>query len=172
MIRSSLVECGGDCCTTKRSCNINGTNGQSTNSSTSSLGSNHSNASTCINHKSSPYDTIQTLIVVNGRLGAKGCPATLPILHPTELFQSASLSSITCKLLSTMYASLRLLQRVHGGWRSGRGQHLIFCLRQATQAVILRLTSGSFRSPKCSRGAFEDWPSMAAINGLDALEAS
>jgi hypothetical protein len=117
--------------------------------------------STCINHKSSQYCTIQTLIVVNGRLGAKGCPATLPVLHTTELFQSASLSSIICRLLSTMHASPRILQRVHGGQRSGRSWHLIFCLRQATQAVILRLMSGSFRSPKCSRSAFEDWPSMA-----------
>lgn len=37
----------------------------------------------------------------------------LPILYTTELFQSASLSSVICKLLSTMHASLRLLQQVH-----------------------------------------------------------
>lgn len=38
--------------------------------------------------------------------------------------------------------------------------HLIFCFRHDTQAVILRLISGSLRSPKCSRSVLDELVSM------------
>jgi hypothetical protein len=41
--------------------------------------------------------------------------------------------------------------------------HLIFCFLQTTQAVILRLMSGNFLSPKCSRSVFDVWLSIMIV---------
>ena len=81
---------------------------------------------------------------------------------------ATSLSRSICRLRFTTHGSPRFLHLVHGGVPSLGMAHRIFCLRQATHAVIFLLMSIGLRSPKDSRRACTaDEPTSTGLVAVD-----